>query len=161
MGAEEFVSDLAKILLSYFPEVNEDGVIIENTAITLSGFNSAMGKVKLFMEESVDPEIVDEIAKEGNMDMSKIIGKYLNALATKSVAPEHTTYLQNKLRGIAKFIYSDKMATPIKQMYTHLMNKTVLSSYISYGKDNLTGELTGKNLTDRPCLLYTSDAADD
>lgn len=153
MGAEESVSDLAKILLSYFPEVNEDGVIIENTAITLSGFNSAMGKVKLFMEESVDPEIVDEIAKEGNMDMSKIIGKYLNALATKSVAPEHTTYLQNKLRGIAKFIYSDKMATPIKQMYTHLMNKTVLSSYISYGKDNLTGELTGKNLTDRPVQI--------
>lgn len=153
MGAEESVSDLAKILLSYFPEVNEDGVIIDNTAITLSGFNSTMSKLKLFMEESIDPEVVDEIAKGGNMDVSKIIGKYLNALAAKSVAPEHVTYLQNKLRGIAKFIYSDKMALPIKQMFTHLMNKTVLSSYISYGKDNLTGDLTGKNLTDRPITI--------
>ena len=38
MGSEEAVSDLAKILLSYFPEVNSEGEVINNTSISLSDF---------------------------------------------------------------------------------------------------------------------------
>lgn len=40
------VSDLADILLKYIPEVNINGEIINNTSITLRGFNSVMNKLK-------------------------------------------------------------------------------------------------------------------
>ena len=153
MGSEESVSDLAKILLSYFPEVNSDGDIINNTSISLSGFNSTLSKVKLFIEESLDPEIISEAKKGANANLNIIIDKYLQALNNKSLPTEHITYLQNKLRGIQRFIYSDNMSTPIKQMFTNLMFKTVLSSYISYSSDPISGNLTGRNLTDRPISI--------
>ena len=44
MSAEESSSDLAKILLEYFPEIGENGPI-SGTSINISGFNSAMTKV--------------------------------------------------------------------------------------------------------------------
>jgi hypothetical protein len=44
MSAEENSSDLAKILLQYFPEISVTGENLNNP-ISLSGFNSAMTKV--------------------------------------------------------------------------------------------------------------------
>lgn len=64
MGSEEAVSDLAKILLSYFPEVNSEGEVINNTSISLSGFNSTLSKVKLFTEETLDLDVTNELKRE-------------------------------------------------------------------------------------------------
>jgi hypothetical protein len=153
MGSEEAVSDLAKILLSYFPEVNSEGEVINNTSISLSGFNSTLSKVKLFTEETLDLDITNELKKGANANMNIVINKYLQALNSKALPPEHITYLQNKLRGIQKFVYSDNMAPQIKQMFTNLMSKTVLSSYISYSTDPISNNLTSKNLTDRPVSI--------
>lgn len=153
MGSEEAVSDLAKILLSYFPEVNSEGEVINNTSISLSGFNSTLSKVKLFTEETLDPDVTNELKKGANANMNIVINKYLQVLNSKALPPEHITYLQNKLRGIQKFIYSDNMAPQIKQMFTNLMSKTVLSSYISYSTDPISNNLTSKNLTDRPVSI--------
>ena len=112
-----------------------------------------LSKVKLFTEETLDPDVTNELKKGANANMNIVINKYLQVLNSKALPPEHITYLQNKLRGIQKFIYSDNMAPQIKQMFTNLMSKTVLSSYISYSTDPISNNLTSKNLTDRPVSI--------
>ena len=154
MAAEEAVSDLAKILLKYFPEVNINGEIIEGTSISLSGFNSVMGKFKLWAEDSTNPEIQEELKKGVNMDIVKLLNMYEEALSTnKNINPEHITYLRSKLAGIKRFIYSPKMSEDIKNMFTHLMEKTVLSSYVSYSQTDAKNPMEIKNLTERTVLM--------
>ena len=153
---KDAVGDLAKILLKYFPEVNINGKIIDGTSISLSGFNSAMGKLKMWAEDSIDPEVQDELKKGTNMDVVKLIDKYEDALSTnKNILPEHITYLRTKLAGIKRFIYSPKMSQDIKNMFTHLMEKTVLSSYVSYSQIGENSPLEVKNLTERTVLMQS------
>lgn len=154
MSAEEAVSDLAKILLKYLPEVNINGEIIDGTSISLSGFNSVMGKFKLWAEDSTNPEIQDELKKGVNMDMVKLLSMYEEALSTnKNITPEHITYLRSKLAGIKRFVYSPKMSKDVKDMFTHLMEKTVLSNYISYTQVDTKVPMEIKNLTERTILM--------
>lgn len=153
MSQEESVSDLAKILLNYLPEVNVNGDIIDGTSISLSGFNSVMGKMKLWAEESSNPEIKEELNKGTKMNVSKLISLYEQELSSRKVSnPEHITYLRSKLSAIKRFIYDSKMHEDIKNMFTHLMEKTVLSSYVSYEqKDGKNMEV--RNLTQRPVKM--------
>lgn len=153
---KDAVSDLAKILLKYIPEVNANGEIIDDTSISLSGFNSAMSKLKMWAEDSTNPEVQDELKKGTNMDMDmgKLIDMYEDALSTnKNIIPEHITYLRSKLAGIRRFIYSPRMSQDIKNMFTHLVEKTVLSSYVSYNQVGENNPLEVKNLTERTILM--------
>lgn len=151
---KDSVSDLAKILLKYIPEVNINGEIIDGTSISLSGFNSAMGKLKMWAEDSIIPEVQDELKKGTNMDMGKLIDMYEDALSTnKNIIPEHITYLRSKLAGIRRFIYSPRMSQDIKNMFTHLVEKTVLSSYVSYNQVGENAAMEVKNLTERTILM--------
>lgn len=153
---KDSVSDLAKILLKYFPEVNINGEIIEGTSISLSGFNSAMGKLKMWAEDSTNPEVQEELRKGTRMDMGKLISMYEDALSTnKNIMPEHITYLRSKLAGIRRFIYSPRMSQDIKDMFTHLVEKTVLSSYVSYNQIGENSPLEVRNLTERTVLMQS------
>jgi hypothetical protein len=90
------------------------------------------------------------------MDVVKLIDKYEDALSTnKNILPEHITYLRTKLAGIKRFIYSPKMSQDIKNMFTHLMEKTVLSSYVSYSQIGENSPLEVKNLTERTVLMQS------
>lgn len=156
MDASDATSDLCKILLRYFPKVNENNQIIEDTSISLSGFNSVMLHLKQWAEESTDQEVADELTKGTKMDMQKLISKYENALDTnKDISPEHKTYLRSTLRGIKKYVFNPKMRENIKFMFTHLMEKTVLSSYIGYQENMFDGEkrFGARNMTERPILM--------
>lgn len=155
MNQEDSISDLAEILLNYFPEVDDSGNIIENTSIYLKGFNSVMGKFKMWAEMSTNPEIKKELTKGVTRDMRKLLDLFSEALRTSKIDPEHRTYLYSKLNGIRKFIYDPDMDENIKIMFTHLMDKTVLSSYISY-TINDQGLLENTNITDRPLKLQGS-----
>ena len=151
---KDAVSDLAKILLKYIPEVNSNGNIIDGTSISLSGFNSVMGKLKMWAEDSNNSEVQEELKKGTLMDMRKLISLYEEALSTnKNINPEHVTYLRSKLAGIKRFIYSPKMSQDIKNMFTHLMEKTVLSSYVSYTQIGNESPVEVKNLTERTVLM--------
>lgn len=40
-----------------------------------------------------------------------------------------------KLGGIINFLYGENMPQDIKNMFTHLVDKTVACTYIEYGED--------------------------
>lgn len=64
----------------------------------------------------------------------------------------HVTYLTNKLRAIQKFIYGNYISEDLTEMFTHLIEKTVPSSYLEYTiQDNGKTKLT--YLTERYILL--------
>lgn len=150
----DMVSDLAQILLKYIPEINSRGEIINGTSISLSGFNSVMGKLKMWAEDSTNFEIQEELKKGTLMDVGKLIDLYEQALSTnQSIMPEHITYLRSKLAGIRRFIYGPKMSQDIKNMFTHLMEKTVPSSYVGYV--DIGGKLEMRNLTERTVLMQS------
>lgn len=88
--------------------------------------------------------------------MGKLISMYEDALSTnKNIMPEHTTYLRSKLAGIRRFIYSPRMNQDIKDMFTHLVEKTVLSSYVSYNQIGENSPLEVRNLTERTVLMQS------
>ena len=126
MSAEESSSDLAKILLEYFPEIGENGPI-SGTSINISGFNSAMTKVFAWAKQNMK----EELNKGVNADMGKIIDAYITAIKNNTLPIHHKTYLLSKLNGIRTYIYG-QLPTDIQQMFTHLVSKTVPSNYVEY-----------------------------
>lgn len=80
--------------------------------------------MKLWAEESSNPEIKEELNKGTKMNVSKLISLYEQELSSRKVSnPEHITYLRSKLSAIKRFIYDSKMHEDIKNMFTHLMEK--------------------------------------
>lgn len=126
MSAEENSSDLAKILLEYFPEIGKNGPI-SGTSINISGFNSAMTKVFAWAKQNMK----DELEKGVNADMGKIIDAYIAAINANTLPIHHKTYLLSKLNGIRTYIYG-QLPIDIQQMFTHLVSKTVPSNYVEY-----------------------------
>lgn len=151
---KDATSDLAKILLTVIPEINVNGEIIEHTSIGLSGFNSVMCKLKAWAEGSSNSEIQEELKKGTPMNVKKLIDLYEDALRTNNdIMPEHITYLRSKLAGIRRYIYNPKMSQDIKNMFTHLMEKTVVSSYVIYTQPNLKFNMEVHNITERTIYL--------
>lgn len=149
MSAENNTSDIVKILLQYFQEVDENNHPIEGTSINLGGFNSAMSKVFAWAQTNEAARAI--LAEDSNADFGKIIGMYLDSVKGKKVKDAHITYLTNKLRGIKHFIYGNKIPDELKIVFTHLVEKTVPSSYIQY--DIVGTDATVKYLTERSILL--------
>lgn len=160
--AKDNASDLVKILLDYFPQVNAKGDDIVGTSIGFDPFMSTINKVKEWMLENPDTTIVgtnisiyQELQQGTNMNFGAILQTYLSKLMSGNIKdPRFTTTNVDHLRGIIKYLYSPKMSDGIKQMFTHLMEKTVNSSYRTYSintiKSNSQKEVVTKNLTERP-----------
>ena len=147
MSAEENSSDLAKIILQYFPEVNENGPI-QGTSINISGFNSAMTKVIAWARKNA--EMKQELQKGVNADMGKIIDAYISAVKANTLPIHHKTYLLSKLNGIRTYIYG-QLPKDIQQMFTHLISKTVPSNYVEY---EITGnDVSSKYLSERSVMI--------
>ena len=153
--ADDYISELAKILLDYFPEINESNEEIDNTSITLSGFNNVMTKLILFIRN--DPRMkkkyLSELHKGVNADISTLLTEYLKVLKSTGINDEnHRTYLHNKIRSIQKFLYNKEMPTEIQNMFTQMAFKTVPSSYVTYEWDNVLKIISGRDLKERPIL---------
>jgi hypothetical protein len=149
MSAENNTSEIVKILLQYFQEIDTHGHPIEGTSINLGGFNSAMTKVYAWAQ--TNEEAKEELAKDSKADFGKIIDLYLNAVGNNEIKNAHLTYLTNKLRGIKHFIYDGRIPEELSVVFTHLVEKTVPSSYVQY--DIMGNDAAIKYLTERHILL--------
>lgn len=148
-SAEDNASDIAKILLEYFSEVDENGNDIEGAPIGIKGFNSAMTKVYTWAKDN--GRISGNTVTDSNT-LYNIIEDYLNLYATKKLPLLHRTYLTSKLRGIQKYIYGGKIEADLVLSLTHQLEKTMPSNYIEYNI-TLTGATDLRYLTERPVLL--------
>lgn len=148
-SAEDNASDIAKILLEYFSEVDENGNDIEAAPIGIKGFNSAMTKVYTWAKDK--GRISGNTVTDSNT-LYNIIEDYLNLYATKKLPLLHRTYLTSKLRGIQKYIYGGKIEADLVLSLTHQLEKTMPSNYIEYNI-TLTGTTDMRYLTERPVLL--------
>lgn len=151
-GAEESYSGLAKILLDLFPEVqNDNNTPIANTSIGAAGFASVMSTMRsalLYNSDSRFRKIREEYFKGASMNMLNVIDTYLNYISNNDAFnSSHYSFLENKLRGIRKFIYSSDMQEDIKNMFTRMFFETVPISYMSYG--NYNGRFAGVTLSER------------
>lgn len=154
-SAEDNASDISKILLDYFQEVDENGHDVEGASINIKGFNSAMTKVynwaKQIKDENNTPLLTGN-TKIDSENMYKILDIYINKLGNNGLDYQHITYLKNKLRGIQKYIYGGKIDPNLTLMLTHQLEKTMPSNYIEYNITK-TGSTNLKYLTERPVLL--------
>lgn len=148
-SAEDNASDIAKILLEYFSEIDENGNDIEGAPIGIKGFNSAMTKVYTWAKDN--GRISGNTVTDSNA-LYNIIEDYLNLYATKKLPLLHRTYLTSKLRGIQKYIYGGKIEADLVLSLTHQLEKTMPSNYVEYNIA-LTGVTDLRYLTERPVLL--------
>lgn len=135
-------SDLATILLDYFPELNEQYEPVDGTSITVTGFNSAMTSVKAAVLYNNSPylnSVRDEVFKGAKADMTSIIDAYLNFLSKADDYTDHVSYLHSKLRAIKKFIYESDLHPDLKNTFTAMFTKTVPVSYRAYYQDAEAG----------------------
>lgn len=155
------VSELTKILLNYFPEVDSNGNDIGGTSISWSGFLSSMTKFKDWLSNSTNPEVIEERNKGvGSRDMSKLLKMYLADLKNnKIINDEHKSYLVNKINGISKFVFNDSMDETIRHMFAHMADKFVLSGYVAYKSDK-EGNVGVVNLTERAVSIQRLDLQD-
>lgn len=162
VDAEDQTSDLVKILLDYFPEVNINGQPIDNTSITLTGFLSSMTKVILAVQnEPLLSEYKSELQNGVNANMSMLIDKYLEYLNQGVIVnAKHKSYLQNKLRGIKHFIYDSNLSKEVKDTFTATASKTKPASYVSYEYDTTAKELSPKDLIERPISIESYTLSD-
>ena len=77
MDALKATSPLAKIILSYIPEINYHGEQIPNSSIGTNGFNYVTQRLKDWVESSHPKDIQDiidsEKSKGTNMDLGVLI----------------------------------------------------------------------------------------
>lgn len=151
VGIDEQTSDLLKLLLDYFPEVGENNKEIPNSSIGIAGFNSAMTALKtaMFYDTNLRKLFEDELYKGNDMDLGKVISKYLAYIKENQIDSSYKTFLTNKLRGINKFIFNSSVDPAIKSMFIAQFNKTVAVKYRNYKYDFNSGGLGGKNLKEQ------------
>ena len=149
--AFEQASDLARVLLDVIPEVSQRNVPIPDTSIKLEGFTSAMASLKTALmyplAGSAMTQLSVELYKGAKMDMSKVLGTYINWISTaNNINDERKSYLITKLRAIKHYIYDSDINQSIKDMFTAMFFKNVPVKYQSYQYDNESGKVVGKNL---------------
>ena len=151
VGIDEQTSDLLKLLLDYFPEIGENDKEIPNSSIGIAGFNSAMTALKtaMFYDTNLRKLFEDELYKGNNMNLGKVISKYLTYMKENQIDSSYKTFLTNKLRGINKFIFNGSVDPAIKSMFIAQFNKTVAVKYRSYKYDFNSGGLGGRNLKEQ------------
>lgn len=135
-----------------FPEVqNDNRTVIANTSIGTAGFASVMSTMRsalLYNSDERFRSLREEYFKGAQMDMIKVIDAYLDYITNNAAfSSSHHSFLENKLRGIRKFIYDGNMQNDIKRMFTKMFFETVPISYMSYGMYN--GRFAGVTLQER------------
>ena len=173
MDASDSISMISKVILKNIPEINEDGK--EYGAVGISGWMSVMSKLRLAITDSdfgttykvdIDGQkyLIAELTEDQlRSRMKTVIESYIDYLKNSSsgYAP-HKTYLLGKLRGIASYVFASGMPKHFKAMFTHMMMKTVPSSYVSYVFNENDGNKVSY-ITERPVLLqrnFLSDTVD-
>lgn len=150
--AFEQASDLSRILLDIFPELNANGEPINNTSISLEGFTSAMASLKQALQYPITGTILEnlshELRKGAEINMSDVLEKYINWILVdaKNVNDKRKSYLVTKLRAIKHYIYDSNLDQDIKDMFTAMFLKNVPVKYEAYQYDNESGKVVGKNL---------------
>lgn len=143
-------SDLAKVLLSVIPEVNESGAPVAGSFIGLSGFNSAMMTLKraLLFTNTFPKELTDSYFDGVNIKLDAIIEKYIAELRKpdNKLSDDHKSFLIGKLRGIQKFIYQSNIDNEVKDMFTQMFFKTEPIQYRAYSFSDSTQGFSGSNL---------------
>ena len=156
------VSDLAETILKVIPEIDAGGNIIENSVVGLDGFNGSMMTLKtaLLYSQSVGNNSSNyrKAYSKGTNELvnvfQKIISDFIennsrNVGNATAFNDYRQTYLHNKLRGISKYLMSDKTPSDIKNMFVQMFVKTVPSTYRVYTTDRDTSMFTGKDLKSR------------
>lgn len=151
VSIDDQTSDLLKVLLDYFQEVDEGGNPILGSSIGMAGFNSAMMSLKTAM--FYDPELrslfEEELYKGDNMNLGKVINTYLSYLKSNLVDSSYRTFLTNKLRGISHYIFNNDIDPAIKSMFKAQFNKTAAVKYRNYLLDFSNGGIRGRNLKEQ------------
>lgn len=152
-NAFEQASDLSRILLDVFPELNSTNTPIENTSIGLEGFTSAMSSLKTALMYPINgspiAKISSELYKGANINMSKVLGEYISWISTeKNINDKRRSYLITKLRAIKHYIYDSNLNSEIKNMFTAMFIKNVPVKYEAYQYDIDTKKVKGKSLED-------------
>ena len=152
--ALEQSSNLAKMILDYLPETNEDGVPTE-AVIGIEGFTSVMGSLQT---ELRNPQLEsmkshkNDVYKGANIPMVSILSDYITGLEQHSagaaaIEGSHLTYMLGKLRGIRDYIYNSGMNKDVQNMFTAMFFKNIPIKYRSYQVDQ--GRLKGRNLSEQ------------
>ena len=154
VSAKDQYSDLAKLLLNYLSEVDENGHSIKNTAIGVDGFTNVMNKFKTALIYGDDQELSVHRKNlfEGKLNILDALNSYLNFVVgynAKSYRANHSdiyTSQVRKLRGIIKNIFNSNLSTDVKEMFEGMFYKTVPLGYITYMAQN--GKFGRINLKD-------------
>lgn len=153
ISATSQYSDLAKILLNYFPEYLSKPITDKN--IGTDGFVSVMMHFKsaLIYGDDKDLSKFRKIYYEGRLNdidpdtnesyMLGALKAYQKVLSTKSVNKTTKTALTGKLGGIIHYIYESELPVDIKEMFTSMFMKTSPLKYRTYSmnKDSVFGKL--------------------
>ncbi len=145
-------SDLVRILLDYFPELNKDGSPVDGTSIGLAGFNSAMTAIKTsIMYSNIEDlkSLRNELNKGAQINMSEIIDRYIFALDKNNLNKSHITHLKGKLQAIKKYIYDSEIHEDVRNMFTAMFFKTVPMVYMNYVYNLHRGGIYGRNLKEQ------------
>lgn len=157
MDASDSFSDLSKILLNYFPEIDSRGQVIQYTSIGENAFKSITNKLLSWAKNSTNPTVKAELKKQTQADWSKLIDIYKQDLSKNLINnPEHIIRELYKLNAIQKYLFNPETNESIRFMFIHYMNKTVQSSYVSYSFDSNTKRIASKNLTERPIKMQAT-----
>lgn len=150
-------SDLAKILLNYFPEFGPGANF--NSVIGTDGFVSVMMHFKsaLIYENDKDllkyrtlyykGELNSIDPDTGEVNILGALRAYLKFLSKKAVNKSTKTALTGKLGGIIHYIYESELPVDIKEMFTGMFMKTSPLSYRTYTINN-ENEFGKVNLND-------------
>ena len=157
MDAADAMSDIAKSILSGIPEVNESKIDLP-TMVGYRGWMSAMSKLKLAIDDdvldlSINGKRVSAMSEnEICSNMQSIITAFIKYLTeSENVNTSHVTYLVDKLRGLQKYLFSERVPEHFRQMFTHMMLKTVPSAYVSYVMSDESSKV--QHITERPIML--------
>ena len=157
IDAADAMSDIAKSVLSGIPEVDESETDLP-TMVGYRGWMSAMSKLKLAIDDdvldlSIDGKRVSAMSEsEICSNMHSIIKAFIKYLTeSENVNTSHVTYLVDKLRGLQKYLFSGRVPEHFRQMFTHMMLKTVPSAYVSYVISDESSKV--QHITERPIML--------
>lgn len=148
ISAQSQYSDLAQILLDYFPEVYYGSDSIERT-IGQSGFIAVMNRFKtaLFYTDMLKKhrkayyyDLVNPNSKP-HFNIREALSDYLYELREQTgkwrSVPESISTQLGKLEGIIKYLFNeDSVPADIVSMFYGMFDKTVPLSYVEYAYKN-------------------------
>ena len=162
MSMEDGMGDMAKILLDYFPEVNEGTFDIDGSSIGINGFNEIMAKVVTAVYSNPYlKSLRPELEKGVNINWNKVLSKYLVAVTSNNVNKRNETSIyRNKIRGLMKYVFAPQMNKDIREMFNHLAFKVNKANYLLIAKDKDTAKMSTIDLTENQLSIQRNQLMD-